>query len=142
MLTIILTLLAIMGLSGLILNCFTAVTLVVAVGISVEFTAHFLHHYLLHAGGRVERTRETLALVLPPVLDGSITTLLGILPIAAAKYPYIVMYYFFVYLIIVGVGIAFGLVVLPALLASVGWQDAPASPDGKAAAEFTPHGDL
>ena len=29
-----------------------------------------------------------------------------------------------------------------ALLASVGWQDAPASPDDKAAAEFTPHGDL
>ena len=141
-LVIILTLLAIMGLSGLILNCFTAVTLIVAVGISVEFTAHFLHHYLLHAGGRVERTRETLALVLPPVLDGSITNLLGILPIAAAKYPYIVMYYFFVYLIIVGVGIFFGLVVLPALLASVGWQDAPSSSDDKAAAEFTPHGDL
>ena len=126
-LTIILTLLAIMGLSGLILNCFTAVTLVVAVGISVEFTAHFLHHYLLHAGGRVERTRATLKLVLPPVLDGSITTLLGILPIAAAKYPYIVLYYFFVYLIIIGVGICFGLVVLPALLAAVGWQDGASS---------------
>ena len=33
----------------------------------------------------------------------------------------------FVYLIIIGVGICFGLVVLPALLAAVGWQDGASS---------------
>ena len=127
---IVLALLALMGLAGLVLNCFTAVTLVVAVGISVEFTAHFLHHYLLHSGDRVARTTETMTLVLPPVIDGSLTTLLGILPIAAAKYSYIVIYYFFMYLIIVCVGVAFGLVFLPALLSSVGWQDSMTSLDG------------
>ena len=120
---ILVTLLAIMGLGGLILNCFTVVTLVLAVGISVEFTAHFLHHYLLQRGSRTERTTTTLKLVLPPVVDGSVTTLLGILPMAFAKYPYIVKYYFFVYLIIICVGVAFGIVFLPALLACVGWED-------------------
>jgi len=115
--------LAICGYLTIILNIFTAVTTVLAVGMSVEFLAHFFSHYLLHSGNRVEKTVATLKLLLPPVIDGSITTLLGILPLCASKSPYIVNNFVKPFFIVIGLGIFFGLVSLPAVLATVGWQD-------------------
>ncbi|MDA9173054.1 hypothetical protein N9O24_00560 [bacterium] len=117
--------LAICGYAGIILNIFTAVLTILTVGMSVEFVSHFFSHYLLHSGNRVEKTVATLKLLLPPVIDGSITTLLGIVPLCASK-PYIVNNFVLPFFIIIGLGIFFGLVSLPAILATVGWQDGTA----------------
>ncbi|EGB04274.1 hypothetical protein AURANDRAFT_67307 [Aureococcus anophagefferens] len=115
--------LAVCGYVNIILNIFTAVLTILTVGMSVEFVSHFFSHYLLHSGSRVEKTIATLKLLLPPVIDGSITTLLGIVPLCFSPMPYIVNNFVQPFFIIVGLGIFFGLVSLPAILATVGWQD-------------------
>jgi len=61
---------------------------------------------------------ETVAL---PIIDGSISTLLGIVMLGASKFAFVRKYFFLPYVIIVLIGAFNGLVVLPVAL-SVSWD--------------------
>ena len=82
------------GASGLYLNCFTAVTLIMGVGVAVEFTVHIGIVYLESDGTPQKRAEDALERMLLPMIDGSLSTFLGLLPLAFSPFAYIVAYYF------------------------------------------------
>ena len=111
-----------MGASGLYLNCFTAVTLIMGVGVAVEFTVHLGIVYLASAGSPQERAASALKHMLLPMIDGSVSTFLGLLPLAFSPFDYIVSYYFELYAILIAIGLVIGVVFLPVVLATVGYR--------------------
>merc|ERR1711865_342488 len=117
-----------MGIVGIKLNAIPQVTLIMTLGIAVEFTAHtvlaFINAPAPSQGGyletRKQRTMEALNKMAVPTLHGSITTFLGIVMISLSKSKFIVLYYFVLYAFIVLFGFINGLIVLPAMLVFVG----------------------
>merc|ERR1711935_437170 len=91
---------ALMGLAELLLNCFTAVTVIMALGISVEFLAHTAYEHLRCEGTREERAFHATWTYVGPIVDGAITSFFGFLALAFSYYEYIQLYYFQLYSII------------------------------------------
>lgn len=79
-----------MGIFGLKLNAVSAVTLITAVGIGVEFTVHVSLSYLTAMGTRNERMARTLDHMFIPVLHGGLSTLLGVIMLAFSEFEFIV----------------------------------------------------
>ena len=110
------------GFSGFFLkfNAIPAVSLIMSVGVAVEFTAHFTLIFVNSMGTRRERTVAAINHMLTPMLDGAMTTFLGILMIGASEFRFIIQYYFLLYLLIIVFAAASGLLLLPVLLSLVG----------------------
>jgi len=103
------------------LNMFSAVNLIMAVGFAVDFVTHLAFMYIRIPSGNNEfRVRHAMRLLLPPIVDGSISTLCSIVPLAASRYPYIVKYFFGLYAMIACFGIFVGVCLLPATLSLAG----------------------
>ncbi|VDP18176.1 unnamed protein product, partial [Onchocerca flexuosa] len=66
-----------MGATGVKLNPVSAVTLITAVGIGVEFTVHVVLVYLTSLGTKNERMAACLNHMFIPVIHGGLSTLLG-----------------------------------------------------------------
>jgi len=119
-----------MGIAGIKLNAIPQVTLIMTMGIAVEFTAHTVLAYICAPApvgvgvtsyqARQHRTEVALGRMAVPTVHGSITTFLGIVMISISKSKFIVLYYFVLYAFIVLFGFLNGLVVLPALLVVAG----------------------
>uniref|UniRef100_A0A183CJZ1 SSD domain-containing protein n=1 Tax=Globodera pallida TaxID=36090 RepID=A0A183CJZ1_GLOPA len=109
-----------MGLAGVKLNPISAVTLITAVGIGVEFTAHVALAFLTSLGTREERMVQCLQHMFVPVIHGGMSTLLGIIMLAFSDFDFVVQYFFVVLTALVIIGLFNGLAVLPVLLAYVG----------------------
>jgi hypothetical protein len=104
-------------------NIFIAAALLASAGISVEFTAHLIASFYLeteHAGSPRSRLSKVLSEVGPPVLQGSMSTMVSILPLAFSPIPFITKYMFAPFALVVAVGMFNGLLVLPALLVLFG----------------------
>lgn len=80
-----------MGWVGLKLNPVSAVSLITAVGIGVEFTVHISLSFLTNMGDKNERMQATLDHMFIPVLHGGISTLLGIFMLAFSEFSFIVL---------------------------------------------------
>eukprot|EP00483_Globobulimina_turgida_P000179 UN00179 len=101
---------------GLRINGVLVLNIVIAVALTMEFTAHigraFVLTYVLenerHSSialpfsndGQI-RMKKTLREMFTPVSLGALTTLIGVAPIAAAQFPYFRQYYFTLYVMIV-----------------------------------------
>ncbi|KAL3080175.1 hypothetical protein niasHS_013847 [Heterodera schachtii] len=109
-----------MGLAGVKLNPISSVTLITAVGIGVEFTAHVALAFLTSLGTREERMVQCLQHMFVPVIHGGMSTLLGIIMLAFSDFDFVVQYFFVVLTALVIIGLFNGLAVLPVLLAYVG----------------------
>uniref|UniRef100_A0A4W3I8T4 Patched 2 n=1 Tax=Callorhinchus milii TaxID=7868 RepID=A0A4W3I8T4_CALMI len=72
----------IMGLIGIKLSAIPVVILIASVGIGVEFTVHVALGFLTAIGNRNLRTAVALEHMFAPVIDGAISTLLGVLMLA------------------------------------------------------------
>ncbi len=149
--TILITVLEIAGLMGLIgvkLSAIPVVSLIMSVGIAVEFTVHLVLAYLdsvnakssnlvhaqpdakpeRHNGNDKQQKRErrrsgveaALLLMFSPILDGGLSTILGVLMLAFSEYGFVRKYFFAVFFGVVGFGLLNGLVLLPVLLQLVG----------------------
>ncbi|ETN74205.1 patched family protein [Necator americanus] len=75
-----------MGWAGVKMNPVSAVTLITAVGIGVEFTAHVVLAFLTSLGTRAERTSSAIDRVFVPVIHGALSTLLGILMLGFSEF--------------------------------------------------------
>lgn len=128
------------------------VNLVAACGIGVEFCAHLLHAFLEEPGGREGRAAAALGAVGAPVLSGiTLTKVVGVAVLGCARTAIFRVYFFDMYLALVVVGAAHGLVLLPVLLALWGppgwdrWDLRPAaalSHAGRDGSSPTSGGDL
>jgi len=118
-----------MGVAGIKLNAIPQCTLVMTMGIAVEFTAHTVLAYICapalegkrgYFESRQHRTAEALVKMAVPTMHGSVSTFLAIVMISVSKSKFIKLYYFVLYSLIILFGFLNGLVVLPALLVVAG----------------------
>jgi predicted RND superfamily exporter protein len=118
--TIVAEVFGLMPFFGLDLNGVSVINVIVAVGVSVEFTAHIGRVFMTSTGTRAERVEHALQEMIAPVLAGAMSTVLGVLPLAFAAFPYFQLYFFNMYMLIVLCGVFNGLCTLPALLSLAG----------------------
>jgi len=102
------------------LNGVSVVNIIMGVGVSVEFCVHFVRFFMVFTGTRDERANQSLRLLAFPIINGGITTLIGVFPMAFAKFPYFTLYFFHQYVIILVTALFNGVFFLPVFLALLG----------------------
>eukprot|EP00732_Lithocolla_globosa_P000739 Lithocolla_globosa_v1_NODE_277_length_4701_cov_11.244081.p1 type:complete len:945 gc:universal NODE_277_length_4701_cov_11.244081:4573-1739(-) len=108
-----------MYLWGLSLDSVTVVNLVLAIGLSVDYTVHMAHCFMLKKGTRNERVIQAYGDIAVGVLCGATATLLAVLVLAfSSSYVFVVLFRQF--LLVVIFGVFHGMIVLPILLSLVG----------------------
>jgi len=119
---------------GLDFNSVTAINLVLAVGLAVDYSAHIAHSFLVAKGPGIERAKEAVDHIGMSVFNGAFSTFLAILPLGAAK-SYVFNVFFKMWFMIIIFGAYFGLIVLPVFLRFLGpWigaEQVPADAEAK-----------
>ena len=120
MATIVLGMFGFMYFWGLHLSAITSVQVILSVGFCVDFTVHISHAFMA-ASGKSRNLRVTHALekVGVPILNGGISSILGILMLAFAN-SYVFRSFFQTMLLVVLFGLGHSLLLLPVVLSFIG----------------------
>jgi len=100
-------------------NAFVVSGLVVAAGMSVEFTSHLVAQFSAEKGNAHDRMSSSLLSVSTPILQGTASTFLAIVPLALSPIPFFIKYSFMLTTLSLAVGWFNGMVVLPAFLVTI-----------------------
>mmetsp|Transcript_31411 Transcript_31411/g.55522 ORF Transcript_31411/g.55522 Transcript_31411/m.55522 type:complete len:888 (-) Transcript_31411:376-3039(-) len=96
-------------------NSVTAINLVLAVGLAVDYSAHIAHSFLVCKGSGRDRALQAVDHIGTSVFNGAFSTFLAVLPLSMSK-SYVFTVLFKMWFMIILFGIYFGIVVLPVLL--------------------------
>jgi predicted RND superfamily exporter protein len=107
---------------GIYINPISYITLVVSIGLMVDFVIHVLLRFYESPGNRHEKTVDVLRTLGSSMLSGGISTFLGCLPLAFSK-SVIFMTIFWAFLGLVILGCMHGLVLMPVILATIGPEE-------------------
>jgi predicted RND superfamily exporter protein len=108
--------------AGIEIKPVSYVTIVMAIGLSVDYLLHVLLRYYETPGNRKEKVLNVLRTMGSSVLMGGITTFLGTLPLAFSSSSTFTTV-FIAFLALVILGITHGLILLPVLLCLFGTED-------------------
>lgn len=120
MITIVLGMFGFMYFWGLPLSAITSVQIILSVGFCVDFTVHISHAFMAASGkNRNLRVIHALEKVGVPILNGAISSVLGILMLAFAK-SYVFQSFFKTMLLVILLGLGHSLLVLPVVFSFCG----------------------
>ena len=117
-----LDLLGVMQWAGVYVNAVTYISVVMSIGLLVDFIMHVLLRYYECAGNREEKTIEMLRTMGSSILVGGISTFLGTLPLAFSTST-IFFTIFIAFVGLVTLGVSHGLILLPVILSTIGPED-------------------
>merc|ERR1711957_558347 len=100
-------------------NAFVVSGLVVAAGMAVEFTAHLVAQFAVEEGEVHDRLSGALMAITTPILQGTASTFLAILPLAISPIPFFIQYSFLLTSLSLAVGWFNGMVILPSFLVTL-----------------------
>ncbi|KAH7459687.1 NPC intracellular cholesterol transporter 1 [Phytophthora ramorum] len=104
----------------IMLNGLSIVNLIIAAGIAVEFSGHYVRFFAKARGTGDERARDALRQVLTSVLFGiTITKVIGLSVLTLADSRVFKKYYFRMYMMVVVCGVLNGMLLLPVLLSTI-----------------------
>ncbi|XP_066915627.1 patched domain-containing protein 3-like [Clytia hemisphaerica] len=123
---------AFMGFWGLTIDTVTTIILVIAIGLTVDYSVHIAHGFMAsRAGDRNQRMTEALYEVGPAVFHGGFSTFLAFALLSASQ-SYVFLTFFKVFFLVVIFGMFHGMVFLPVMLSLIGpapYADHKASKD-------------
>jgi len=109
-----------MALWGVNLDTISMVNLIMCIGFSVDFTAHICYAYMSSGAARpAERVRESLYALGLPIIQGAVSTVLGVSALILAG-SYIFMVFFKMIFLVIVFGALHGMFLLPVLLSLFG----------------------
>jgi len=85
---ILFTIIDVVGLAyamGMTLNPFSAISLIVGIGMCVDYGVHISHSYVVSKGSKIERVRNGFVFIGPAIMHGGASTILALLPIAFSE---------------------------------------------------------
>lgn len=127
---IVLEIFGMMGAMEIKFSAIPAVTLIMAVGMAVQFVSHLVLGFIVEpVGDKNARTIIALQRLLHPILQGGVSTFVSIVLLGFSTFKFIKLYIFAVFVMVCLVGILNGLVLLPVVLSLIGPSAAGTSGD-------------
>ena len=112
----------------------SAVNVIIAIGLCVDYSVHICHAFLTVSGTRKERAAAAMVDMGPAVLNGGVSTLIAFILLAGSD-SHVFSVFFRIFLLVIIFGLFHGLILLPVVLSFIG----PSCYDNaKPAADNTP----
>merc|ERR1712072_1443294 len=105
---------------GIKFSAIPAASLIMAIGLAVEFTAHMVTAFEAAQGDRDERVITAMEEVFWPIMYGCVSSVLSVGMLGFSPIPFIVKFFFLVFMVLFAVSLLNGLVFLPVLLSIAG----------------------
>ncbi|ESO99297.1 hypothetical protein LOTGIDRAFT_113440 [Lottia gigantea] len=102
------------------LSSITMIHLIMSVGFSVDFSVHVCHGFISsESETRNQKARDAIRVAAAPILNGGITSLLGICMLVGSE-SYIFRSFFKIMVLVIIFGLAHSMLLLPVILSLVG----------------------